>query len=209
MKRLLEFSLLVGTVLLGACVQETTGPDLDAGFDGGESFDLTLLPNCTTKRIKVVYTSPETLALGDTTLLHAELLPDGWQPPVANVDDASTPYDANAADASAYDAAPVTGDAVASSAFALGLPNPTSFRLSWMLANDEGHTATGTLAEEWPCKSGSISCIRFTCKGTGAKALDAGTEQLVSGVWIVAKYEDKTCFDTARVALRCSFALKP
>jgi len=217
MKTNLLLSLLVGVYLQSACVADQGGPNLDAGFDAGDALDLTLLPNCTTKRIKVVYSSPETLALGDSTFLYAELLPAWWTPPA--VDDASMPDDASMADdarmvddasmadASTHDADPVVGDALASSV--VTALNPVPFRLTWMLANDEGHTATGTLAEVWPCKPESISCIHFTCKGTGAKALDAGTETPVSGVWIVAKYEDETCFDTARVALRCSFALKP
>jgi hypothetical protein len=213
------FFTLLGVCLQTACVADPGGPNLDASFDAGDALDLTLLPNCKTKRIKLVYTSPETLALGETTLLHAELLPDWWRPPMVN--DASVTDAASITDASAHDAAPVAGDATTSSAFALGLttpidsgspdalPLPVPFRLTWMLGNDEAHTATGMLVEDLPCKPGSISCVKFTCKGTGATALDAGTETPVSGVWIVAKYEDETCFDTARVALRCSFALKP
>jgi|GEM_PF-2741050 len=228
MRPYLETLLVMATALLGACVAETPTVGFDGGFDSGSAFDLSLLPNCSTKRIKVVFTSPETMALGENTWLQAELLADGWKPTVDGdagrtdassgsmdgaVDAASTLDDGPrerehqnvaltlASDGGMQDAS-VSMDAGASA-------DAGRFTVSWMLVNSDEYSAYGTLEPSFHCKPGAVSCVKFTCTKIGETARDAGTTQSVASVWIVAKYEDDTCFDTARVALNCAFPLVP
>jgi hypothetical protein len=132
-------------------------PAAPAFADGGVA---ALLPPCTPKRFKALYTSPGNLNLGQGTSVEAEV---------------------------------ITGTPVA----------PHHF--TWWVRNDDVNTARGALALSGDCQLGSASCARFTCTGMGGNAtVDPVTGMPVAGVWVLAKYEDDTCYDTASVLLRCT-----
>ncbi len=163
MKAFLAFFVMASA----GVVQISCGDDHQSVIFPPTVLDANLLPVCAAKRIKIVYTAPDTLRLGEETQVEAHVFAD---------------------------------------------PPRTDYRVSWSLVNDDAHTARGKLSEMekmQACLPGSASCVKFTCTGTGGKAVDAGTETPVSGLWIMAKYEDPTCFDTSRVPLRCEKPLLP
>lgn len=73
----------------------------------------------------------------------------------------------------------------------------------WSLRNDDDHEADGILSEV-PCSSGSASCQRFLCTGTGRNpGLDPRTGMVFGSVRVSATYEDDECQDTEEVVVKC------
>lgn len=143
--------------------------DFDAGTDAwpdGDVLPLSVAPPCESKRIRIVYSAPETLPLGQVTVIEAQLV--------------------DAAD---------------------GAVDAGTHELYWFTENDGSLRAQGRLFETSDCAPSSAGCVKFACTSPGDTDLADGSGPRAGGIYVVVRYHDDVCFDTARILLRCLFPI--